>query len=590
MIKMPKIFCNNNSFDYKDGEDLLSILKENKINLDAPCNGKGTCGKCIVKIKNPKKPSIIDKKFISEKLLEDGYRLACSYVPKGDTVIEILKDNSSFLKEDLIMEGESSNHLKIEEINISKEVLKDFSSVENYLKTFYGLEEVSYKALKKIKQIQKNYFGIIYRKTLIDLRPKFPKLLYGVAVDIGSTTLCISIVDINNGTELERITEINKLTSYGADIFSRIEEVIKNYNSPDVMRLTLIEQIEKIVLSMIEDNNLSKENLVEINITGNTTMLSIIQGLDISFLGKHPYTPLRLSGATYNKEDFGFKGISPFYIRIFPCISAFVGGDIVSGCIYTNFFAPKAIEILIDMGTNGEIVLNNRGNFYATSCALGPCLEGMNISFGVRASSSSIDKVEICNGEIKTHCIGNEKPSGICGSGIISVVSELLRENIITKKGTFTKDKEIIDRYKDYFDFGNKRFFLSLDKDIYISQKDIRQVQLAKGALRSGVKALLEEAKLDFDEIEKVYIAGQFGSYVRREDIVGIDILPKNLMDKIDYIGNSSLKGAILSIFYPDKLSEVEEKIEKVKYINLSDKKDYDRLFSKSLIFNVKED
>lgn len=587
---MPKIFCNNNSFDYKEGTDLLSILKDNKIELDAPCNGKGTCGKCIVKIKNPKKPSITDKKFISEKLLEEGYRLACSYVPKGDTVIEILKDNSSFLKEDLIMEGESSNHFKVEEINISKEVLKDFYSVENYLKISYGLEDVYLEALKKIKQIQKKYFGIIYGKTLLDLRLEFPKPLYGVAVDIGSTTLCISIVDINNGTELERITEINKLTSYGADIFSRIEEVIKNYNSLYTMREILLNQIEKAILSMIDEKNLLKENIIEINITGNTTMLSIIQGLDISFLGKHPYTPLRLSGATYNKEDFGFKGISPFYIRIFPCISAFVGGDIVSGCIYTNFFASKAIEILIDMGTNGEIVLNNRGNFYATSCALGPCLEGMNISFGVRASSSSIDKVEICNGEIKTHCIGNEKPSGICGSGIISVVSELLRENIITKKGTFTKDEEIIDRYKDYFDVGNKRFFLSLDKDIYISQKDIRQVQLAKGALRSGIKALLEEAKLDFDEIEKVYIAGQFGSYVRREDIVGIDILPKNLMTRIDYIGNSSLKGAILSIFHPESLIEVEEKMGKVMYVNLSDRKDYDRLFSKSLIFNVKED
>lgn len=587
---MPKIFCNNNSFDYKEETDLLSILKDNKIELDAPCNGKGTCGKCIVKIKNPKKPSITDKKFISEKLLEEGYRLACSYVPKGDTVIEILKDNSSFLKEDLIMEGESLNHFKVEEINISKEVLKDFYSVENYLKISYGLEDVYLEALKKIKQIQKKYFGILYGKTLLDLRLEFPKPLYGVAVDIGSTTLCISIVDINNGTELERITEINKLTSYGADIFSRIEEVIKNYNSLYTMREILLNQIEKAILSMIEENNLLKENVIEINITGNTTMLSIIQGLDISFLGKHPYTPLRLSGATYNKEDFGFKGINPFYIRIFPCISAFVGGDIVSGCIYTNFFASKAIEILIDMGTNGEIVLNNRGNFYATSCALGPCLEGMNISFGVRANSSSIDKVEICNGKIKTHCIGNEKPSGICGSGIISVVSELLRENIITKKGAFTKDEEIIDRYKDYFDVENKRFFLSLDKDIYISQKDIRQVQLAKGALRSGIKALLEEAKLDFDEIEKVYIAGQFGSYVRREDIVGIDILPKNLMNRIDYIGNSSLKGAILSIFHPDSLIEVEEKMGKVMYVNLSDRKDYDRLFSKSLIFNVKED
>ncbi len=584
---MARIILENSSFSYREGESLYSILRRNGIPFDAPCNGKGSCGKCLVKIKNVKSPSELDKKFISETLLEKGFRLACGYYPKGDLSLEIPRKSLSFLKEDLFEYSKVLNSLRIEKVEISRDKIRGSSSVENYLMSFFKVKEISLNALNSLNQQCNDYYGIVYEDVLVSLRSTPVKNLFGIAVDIGSTTLCISLVDLKRGKELCRLTEINKLTTYGADVFTRIEEVIKNPSSLQTMNNILIKQIEKIALSLIEREGVLKDELVEMVVTGNTTMLSIFQGLDISYLGKSPYIPISIEGKIYKNLELGFNKLKPFNIQIFPCVSAFVGGDVLSGGIYKDFFNSEKIEILIDMGTNGEILFNNRGKFYATSCALGPCLEGMNISCGMRAEEGSIDRVRIEDGKVKYRCIGNVNPKGICGSGMISVVSELVKEKIVNSKGAFTKDEDIINLYKSYLDRDNKRFFLDENKEIYISQKDIRQVQLAKGALLSGLKVLLDESKLSFYDVEKVYIAGQFGSYVDREDILGIGILPKFVVDKIEYIGNSSLKGGIVSLLNPRKLKEVQEITDKITYINLSSRENYDRLFAKSLIFDI---
>ncbi|WP_300408684.1 ASKHA domain-containing protein [Lagierella sp.] len=587
---MSKIIVENRTFYYEEGENLLSILRKNRVIVDGPCNGKGKCGKCLVKIKSVKSPSELDKKFISETLLEKGFRLACGYYPKEDLSLEIPRESSIFLKEDLFEYSKVLNSLRIEKIEISRNKIRGFSSVENYLMSFFKVKEISLNALNSLNQQCNDYYGIVYEDVLVSLRSTPVKNLFGIAVDIGSTTLCISSVDLKRGKELCRLTEINKLTTYGADVFTRIEEVIKNPSSLQTMNNILIKQIEKMGLSLIESEGLLKDELVEVVVVGNTTMLSIFRGLDISYLGKSPYIPISVEGKRYNPLELGFNDLKPFNIQVFPCVSAFVGGDVLSGGIYKNFFNSEKIEILIDMGTNGEILLNNKGKFYATSCALGPCLEGMNISCGMRAGEGSIDRVKIEDGKVKHRCIGSLNPMGICGSGIISVVSELVKEKIVNSKGAFTRDEAIINLYKSYLDRDNKRFFLDENKEIYISQKDIRQVQLAKGALLSGLKVLLDESKLSFYDVEKIYIAGQFGSYVDREDILGIGILPKFMVDRIEYIGNSSLKGGIVSLLNPRKLKEVQEITDKITYINLSSRENYDRLFAKSLIFDIGED
>ena len=271
-------------------------------------------------------------------------------------------------------------------------------------------------------------------------------------------------------------------------------------------------------------------------------------------------------------------------------MSSYIGADIVAGAYVCQLKEEKGNVLFIDIGTNGEIVLSNHGRLLCCSCAAGPALEGMNISSGMRAAEGAIEDVEITADGIKLKVIGNEEPIGICGSGILAVVKELLKVGLVRKEGAFIKLKQLgEDDYRRNMmqQNGIKRDFILTEspEKLLITQGDIRQVQLAKGAILSGFIALLDQAGIRMEDLDKVMIAGQFGAHLPADSLVGTGILPKEVKDKLIYVGNSSKTGAYMALMSAKVKHEMEELALYMDYMELGATKGYERLFSNCLIF-----
>lgn len=309
-------------------------------------------------------------------------------------------------------------------------------------------------------------------------------------------------------------------------------------------------------------------------------------------IGRAPYSPVFLSGKSINANDLGINISSFGKVYLLPGVSSYIGADIVAGVCVCDLQKTDKNILFIDIGTNGEIVLSKKSNLTSCSCAAGPALEGMNISCGMRAGDGAIENIKI--GElIEKKVIGNKQPKGICGSGIIDAISEMARLKIIGKTGRIQKresiesDDTLKHLSENIVDENKKRkFILDINNPILaITQEDIRQVQLAKGAILSGFYALLKTMDIDIKSLDEVIIAGQFGKHLSVDSLVGVGIIPKELKDKIKYIGNSSKTGAIMTLLSKDIRYEMEKIARDISYCELSTEEGYERLFTDCLKF-----
>ncbi len=327
----------------------------------------------------------------------------------------------------------------------------------------------------------------------------------------------------------------------------------------------------------------------KINVAANCTMMHMLLGVDARSIGKSPYKPVFTQSKTLLASDIGLAAGEGCTLYCLPHVSSYIGADIVAGAYVCEMQKTSQNELFIDIGTNGEIVLAKGGDLYSCSCAAGPALEGMNISGGMRAATGAIEEVQIRADKIELTTIGNEKPEGICGSGILAVVRELVLTGIILKSGVFVRLEKLDDDdwRKKYISLdGTKReLVLCEEPKIVVTQSDVRQVQMAKGAILSGFMALLNEAGIGMEDLDKVYIAGQFGAHLSVDSLIGSGILPACVQDKLVYVGNSSKTGAYMTLMSKKVTSEIEELAEKINYLELSNLENYDRLYSECMKF-----
>jgi uncharacterized 2Fe-2S/4Fe-4S cluster protein (DUF4445 family) len=323
--------------------------------------------------------------------------------------------------------------------------------------------------------------------------------------------------------------------------------------------------------------------LVEITFAGNTAMLHFLLKLPSKTLGRAPYVSL-VEGAVYtNSLALGFSYPEAISCYILPPISAYIGGDISSGILHLNRDITTRQSLLIDIGTNGELVLFNNGKQVACSCAAGPAFEGMNLSCGMRAENGAIESFHVDKtGTICVKTIGNAPVKGLCGSGVFDLMSELIRLNLLGKTGRI-QPKELVEPcFADWIcETNGKRDlqFVTNKGTLKVTQQDLRQIQLAKAALRSGLEALLSHFELRFSDLDQVYIAGQFGKYIQRDSLIGIGILPDCLKNKIVYVGNASKSGAEQCLMNPDSKRDIERIAKSVTYLELAELDGYERLF-----------
>jgi uncharacterized 2Fe-2S/4Fe-4S cluster protein (DUF4445 family) len=361
-------------------------------------------------------------------------------------------------------------------------------------------------------------------------------------------------------------------------------------NGANDLQNAIVNDINTMISSMCQNIGISENQIYEVTIAGNSTMIHLLLGISSLSIGKSPYAPIFTSSKNILASDIGINIFSGGRIYCLPSVSSYIGADIISGIYVCQLDKIHGKTLFIDIGTNGEIVLSDNGKITSCSCAAGPALEGMNISCGMRASDRAIEDILINESGIEIKVIGNKKARGFCGSGILAAVKEILRTGLIRNDGRFIK-KEILEK-DDYrnklLQLNNKKreFILQNDSEsLIITQKDIRQIQLAKGAILSGFHALLNHMNLEINKLDKVIIAGQFGSHLPAESLIGCGILPEEIRYKLDYVGNSSKTGAYMALMSKNAKKEMENLSHEISYMELGASSGYERLFADCLIF-----
>lgn len=552
------------------GENLLDVLWKNQILVSNPCKGNGTCGKCKVKVLSGElEITGADKRCLREEELQQGIRLACKAVLKEDIRIEI----KGFIEEEITVEtlsvGENNNGKKEKRI-FEERVTKDHNSAKDN-------ELLNRKKEKKAEE-------------------------YFVAIDIGTTTIAMALADKETGEVFDTYTSINHQRIYGADVISRIEasnngkqKELKQLIEEDLWKgiLELSRSKEEKITDVVGRN---KEEIIEfenrknaqkhrkitrIIIAGNTTMLHLMQGYSCESLGKYPFSSDYLGQKECTlKECIELSGNSIYEdvpITILPGISAFVGADIVADIMSCPGFETGGIHLLIDLGTNGEMVLGNKDGLLVTSVAAGPAFEGGNITHGTASVPGAISQVKIENQRAIIRTIDNKMPPvGICGTGLISAIAQLKKQKLLDEQGNLNYPYD----QKDFSLWKNEKG----DK-VSLYPKDIREFQLAKAALRAGIEILLQEYGCRAEEVSHIYLAGGFGTKVREEEVIETGILPKEFAGKTEAIGNGVLKGMLA--FGISKENKKQICNGNVRSISLAEMKEFQEMYIKYVNFVV---
>ena len=582
--EIKEIIANNN-------DNLLNILKINNFNIQNSCSGKGKCGKCRVKVINKNiSCSSQDLKYISKEKLEEGYRLSCTLKVNCDLEIIIPQNN-----EDMEVFVESSKHnlevnpiIQVDKVSIDKPSLKDQRSIYKRLKDSINIDnlEIDINYLNDVENILKdkdyNVSLVTYKNKLLDIKEKDElNNVFGLAIDIGTTTIAMYIMNLATGEEVDVVSQVNRQRNYGTDIISRINFTIENNEGLRILQRCIVTQLNDMIQILCENNDIKYENIYNAVIAGNTTIIHLLLGLSCKNIAIAPHIPITTEEINIHADELNItiNGI----ITIMPGIASYVGSDITAGIISSNMINNDRYSLLLDLGTNGEMVVGNNNKIISCSTAAGPAFEGANIKHGIGGVKGAIFKVDLGKNKIY-ETIGNSRPIGICGSGVLDSVSQLLKYNIIDETGKLY-DKDKINNYRLKLKLGNnnqKEFILAQSDDkefISITQRDIREVQLAKAAIRAGINILLDEANLQPDDIEHLYIGGGFGNFMNVESCLKIGMIPKELKGKIISIGNCAGLGAKKYLLSQNIRKVANEITNKTIYIELSKRQDFQEYF-----------
>lgn len=529
------------TLEEKQKKTLLELLRNEQIYLDAPCNGNGSCGKCLVQYeKGRTKVTAAEQEKLSAVQLQQGFRLACQSVPKEDAVVVL----------------QSSEEMAVQTQFIENKTKPDHQdSGEN--------------------PVRQNGIDSGERPVKLQKNEKDDNL--GIAVDIGTTTLAAALVDRNTKETICYAVSVNHQRNYGADVITRIQAACEG--KQDTLQASIREDLEDLFRQLIEKGQKNKEDIKEIVIAGNTTMCHLLCGFSCEGLGSAPFHPVDLSLQHYAYPKLFDRDTYLVTVTILPGISAFVGADIVAG-LYSSGMCnlwrqetkdPKNV-LFLDIGTNGEMALLTPKGLFTTSVAAGPAFEGGKICCGMPGIPGAIAKASLLGRQrMITTTISGAPAIGICGTGILEIVSELWKYRIIDENGTLSEQYQ-----KDGF---------PVAKEIVFTQEDIRQVQMAKAAIRAGMEVLLQTAEISAEKVDTVFVAGGFGTALNVEKAVTIGLFPKEVQGKIRLLGNSALEGAIDCIKDPQAAEVMQQIAGEAVEKNLAMQEDFQEKYIRYMLF-----
>lgn len=565
---MPKIhiLSDDNIITANDGEILLDVLRENGYFIEAPCNGMGTCKKCKVKIMDG----------ASEETV-----LSCEYKIISDISVEFFDEGKAenLLTSDIDTFDASDSVLTMKTHVFEDSRDTDTSWEDEYEKVF---GQISFNVLKNTNFSKGEKHAIYLKDEVIAIRDKDDDKIYAAAVDIGTTSVAISVLDITHGKVIERASFVNPQISFGLDVLSRMSAAIDLKENLYKMQEQITKAIEENILKIFKKYKLDIDSLYEIIFSANSVMMHILMGVDPTSLGIAPYKIVSYFNFEIDAKEIGMK--LGKYTKAFtiPSISSYVGADILSGVNHIDIEKIDKNIMFIDIGTNTELVLKYKDKYYASSCAAGPALEGMNIEFGSRAELGAIENVffDLDNGTKNIVVIGKEKAKSICGSGVLAVIREALKIGLIDYRGRLVKLEDLAedDKRRPFLKDIDGKTVIDLG-EVYITKKDIRNIQLSKSAIMSGIVLLFNKLGMTAEEVDDLYIAGQFGYHLSKDMLVDTYFIPNIAEEKISYLKNTSLDGAISVVLSKKKRENLLSLSKKIKFLELSYDENYQKVF-----------
>ena len=587
----------NQEFRVPPGVSVFDAASWNGLAIDSTCGGHGTCKKCKIQVLEGEVPvSRLDIRAFTPEQLKDGWRLACvaransnlkvdvpplATRPKAATVgvgrQVILRPG---VKKRYVELTEPTLHDQRTDIDRLRDATGDLS-FEADLSVFRSLPTILRKSGFKVT-------AVVVDEKLIAVEPgDTTEQNYAIGIDLGTTTVVATLLDLVTGTPMAVKSMLNKQQPFGADVISRISAAMMDPQAGPLMQKAALDTFNELISEVCTEAKISSDQVYALSIAGNATMVQLLLGVDPEPVGVAPFITASQKWPTMSASEIGIEVLGTARCYIFPSFGAYVGGDIVAGVLATGMDRDKRTRLLIDVGTNCEIVLTNGETILSTAAPAGPAFEAASIACGMRAADGAIEVVQVKDGELVLGVIGDATPIGLCGSGLVDAVFALNKAGLLDNSGRFVTDEEaqqiapkLADRLITRAE-GDRAFVLYGEGEtpVYLSQRDVRELQFAKASIATGWRLLLEELNLKDEDVQQVLLAGSFGSYLSPTSAVGIGLVPKLPVMRIVSAGNVAGEGAKMVLLSDTERHGADALLDEVTYVELSDRPDFQEKF-----------
>ncbi len=587
------------------GVSVFDAASWNGIAIDSTCGGHGTCKKCKIRVVEGNVPvQRLDGRAFDTEQLRQGWRLACTALANEDLLIEVppltTRPKAATVgvgRQVILRPAVQKRYLELESPSLSDQR----SDVDRVLQAIDDLElRVDPGLLREIGGVlRRNSFAVtvvIVDDELIAVEPgDTTPAQYALAFDLGTTTVVATLLDLITGTPVAVHSMLNKQQPFGADVISRISATMLDPSALGRLQALAHETLNELTADACAEGGVLPENVYEVALAGNATMVALALGIDPEPMGVAPFVLVSHAPSGMLAKDLGIQVHPRARAVIFPALGAYVGGDIIAGALATGMDRDKRLRLFIDIGTNCEIVLSDGDRLVATAAPAGPAFEAGSIRCGVRAASGAIEVVRLTESSVEIEVIGQTTPVGICGSGLVDAVSELTRLGLLDSSGRFVSSEVAAERWPHLAErlsevAGERVFILApaegeVDRPIFVSQRDVRELQFAKAAISTGWTLLLAELGLDPSDVQQVLLAGSFGTYLSPISAIRIGLVPKLPVMRIVSAGNVAGEGAKMVLLSAPERHGAAALLTEIRYVELSDRTDFNDRFVEQLAF-----
>jgi uncharacterized 2Fe-2S/4Fe-4S cluster protein (DUF4445 family) len=587
------------------GTPVFDAASWNGIAIDSTCGGHGTCKKCKVRVVEGELPvSTVDPRAFTSDELAGGWRLACRAPSRGDLVIEVpplqTRPKAALVgvgRHVILRPSVQKRHIVLEEPSLEDQR----SDLQRVMDALDDLEpRVEMPVLRTLGKVLReanfDVTAVVCDDLLIDLEPgDTTERRFALAFDLGTTTVVANLLDLETGQPAAVTSMLNRQQPFGADVISRVSATMLDEGALDALQARAQETLAQLTDEVCAEAGVDPGEVYEITICGNVTMTQLALGMDPEPLSMAPFIVTTHEFPQLLAADLGVPVHTRAPAFVFPSLGAYVGGDIVSGMLATGLTRDKRIRLFIDVGTNSEIALGNQEGVVATAAPAGPAFEAAQIRCGMRAAEGAIEGVALADNDIALEVIGDIEPIGVCGSGLVDAVAELVRIELLDHSGRFVDDAKAAEISPSLAPrltkIGDERVFvLSWKGDdpaasVYLTQRDIRELQFAKASIATGWKILFGELGMEPEEVSQVLLAGSFGQYLAPSSAVRIGLVPHIALPRIVSAGNVAGEGSKIAALSLRERAEARSIVNEVRYVELSGRSDFNDAFIDQLAF-----